>query len=109
MRGEGKKETGEGEGWVEERVKGGEPRARRRLARRERVNLGEARTETEHVKERRTEQEEGERQRKDGRGESIGESRELGLLHGGLTSPPLFLLLLFFPKLYVWNLTSFLS
>lgn len=50
MRGEGKKETGEGEGRVEERVKGGEPRARRRLARRERVNLGEARTETEQSK-----------------------------------------------------------
>lgn len=43
-----------------------------------------------------------------GRGESIGESRESGLLRGGLTSTPLFLLLLF-SKLYVWNLTPFLS
>lgn len=79
--------AGKGERRVEERVKG----KRRGRARREGVNLGKARTESEHVKERRAEREEGERQRKDRRGESIGESRESGLLRGGLTSPLLFL------------------
>lgn len=78
--------AGRGEGRVGERVKG----ERRGRARREGVNLGKARTESEHVKERRAEREEGERQRKDRRGESIGESRESGLLRGGLTSPRLF-------------------
>lgn len=71
--------------------KSGRKGKRRGRARREGVNLGKARTESEHVKERRAEREEGERQRKDRRGESIGESRESGLLHGGLTSPLLFL------------------